>query len=218
MYFGTFANTAKAPTIQVGGQSFSPTQVQTVAYDSSFTHNISGTQLTLSADTSIPNGTVTGGSLTVNGALTCDSLTVTQGLPGGGGSGVSTTFTHSSGAHDYTAVSGFNTASTGQIYVAGVPEGSAYSNTYVTYERKAGSVYLDFTVTPWGGYFDVYAVESGQSYQYITRMQANVPGGAGSLSRISILSGDQYPTKTHVKIVCLKGELSIKGIHFRDNV
>ena len=42
-----FYNTKPMPQIIVGGQTFRPNQVQTLSFDSSFTHAHSGTQLTL---------------------------------------------------------------------------------------------------------------------------------------------------------------------------
>ena len=68
-----------------------------------------------------------------------------------------------------------------------------------------------------GAYFDIYAVKDGESDAYVTRMSNNGPGGYAR-STICILSGDQYPTRTHVKIVGRKGELQIHGVHFRTNV
>ena len=85
------------------GQSFSPTQVTTVAYDESFTYNLNGTQLTLSASNTIPNGTVTGGPLTVNGILTCDTLTVNSGLPRGR---VSQTYEHVTAINQHISITG----------------------------------------------------------------------------------------------------------------
>ena len=54
LYFGTFANVAKAPNVRLDGTLYSPTQINEIVYDSiSFSHSLSGTQLTLSTANSV---------------------------------------------------------------------------------------------------------------------------------------------------------------------
>ena len=68
-----------------------------------------------------------------------------------------------------------------------------------------------------GGYFDVYCFSAGSSEQYVNRVQVNGPGGYADMY-VRILSSNQYPTKTHVRIRPRKGELMIYSVHFRDDV
>ena len=63
----------------------------------------------------------------------------------------------------------------------------------------------------------MYCFAAGSSEQYVNRVQVNGPGGYAEM-RVRILSGDQYPTMTHVRIRPRKGELMIYGVHFRDDV
>ncbi|MDA8584190.1 polymer-forming cytoskeletal protein [bacterium] len=80
LYYDTIANTPKSPAVQIGGETLGPTQVTTVAYDSTFSYSTVGTQLTLTAGTTgIPNGSVTGGVLTVAGTLTANILLQSNG-------------------------------------------------------------------------------------------------------------------------------------------
>ena len=78
-------------------------------------------------------------------------------------------------------------------------------------------MYLTWRSNSQGGYIDVYLVEDGQSDQYITRVQTNTPVQHATQT-VCIVGGDQYPSKTHVKIIPRKGQLFIYSISFRDNV
>ena len=73
----------------------------------------------------------------------------------------------------------------------------------VEYQRLAGSVYLELNQTYWDGYFDVYALDPVNGDKYVTRCQANFPGVFITGRPMCILSGDMWPSATHVRVGCL---------------
>ena len=224
-----------------------------MAYDSSFSYNISGSQLTLSAGTSIPNGAITGGSFTVaggltvnnllqangniscageattnvvttselnvqtnatvSGSLTCDSFTVTSGISGT----VPDSFSHASLSTEYTSkVDAYWTFSGTRAYLSGwadtvwPPDGA-----WMEFERKAPSACIEMDPDMWSAYFDVEALEAGQPDEWVTRIQCNAPGKF-THQTVCILSGDQFPSATHVRIRVRRGTLAFTRLLFRD--
>ena len=83
------------------------------------------------------------------------------------------------------------------------------------YLRLAGCVYLDLNPSLENGYFDVYAIDPGTFF--IGRFQNNCPG---SISRQSlcVISGEQHPNCTKIRIIPRKGASSINGVGFRDGI
>ena len=83
------------------------------------------------------------------------------------------------------------------------------------FERKAPSVYIEMDPDMWSAYFDVEALEAGQPDEFVTRIQCNAPGKF-THQTVCILSGDQFPSATHVRIRVRRGTLSFTRLLFRD--
>ena len=221
MYFNTISNVAKTPNVRVGSTLYGPTQVTEISYDSSFSGSLSGTQLTLTANSGnsvsaqgdfavAGNPNVTTNS-TIGGSLVCDSLTVTQGIPR------SSIFDHYKNATQHAEYLGTQWQTGGveshTFFLSGSSDSTFTRVHYLMYQRLAGIVYLDLSPSLNNGYFDVYLIDPGTNF--IGRYQNNAPGSITCQS-LCVISGEQHPNCTKIKIIPRKGAFSLNGVGYRD--
>ena len=138
--------------------------------------------------------------------MSCDKLTETN-----------PTYDFYTQAQSYLTKTGsaWNDGGGGALYTDGFADTTYSGDPSITFDRLAGSVFLDMYSRPNNAYFDVYYKRpTDGGFSYANRIQCNAPGSAMQHS-LCILSGEQNPQNTIIKIALRKGAVSMLGLGFK---